>query len=69
MAGDSELGNPLNRADAFSASTASWLNIVEILFGITREAVRRGTFTSVPDLIGAIRTFVDACNQCCQPFA
>ena len=29
---------------------------------------RRGTFTRVPDLIGAIRGFIDAYNQRCQPF-
>jgi hypothetical protein len=34
----------------------------------TRQAIRRGTFTSVPDVIGAIRTFIDAYNQRCQPF-
>jgi len=44
--------------------------MVEIFFGIiTRQAIRRGTFTSVPELIGAIRTFIDAYNQRCQPFA
>lgn len=42
---------------------------VEIFFGIiTRQAIRRGTFTSVPDLIGAIRTLIDGYNQRCQPF-
>jgi transposase len=54
----------------FTPTGASWMNMVEIFFGIiTRQAIRRGTFTSVPDLIGAIRTFIDAYNQCCQPFA
>jgi hypothetical protein len=43
--------------------------MVEIFFGIiTRQAIRRGTFTSVPDLIGAIRIFIDAYNQRCEPF-
>ena len=42
----------------------------ETWFGIiTRQAIRRGTFTSVPDLIGAIRIFIDAYNQRCKPFA
>jgi hypothetical protein len=27
-----------------------------------------GTFTSVPDLIGAIRIFIDAYNKRCEPF-
>jgi len=53
----------------FTPTGASWLNLVEVFFGIiTRQAIRRGTFTSVPDLIGAIRIFIDAYNQRCQPF-
>ena len=43
--------------------------MVEIFFGITtRQAIRRGTFTSVPDLVGAMRIFIDAHNARCQPF-
>ena len=43
--------------------------MVEIFFGIiTRQAIRRGTFTSVKDLIAAIETFIDAWNERCQPF-
>ncbi|NBE83456.1 hypothetical protein GVV04_21295 [Micromonospora sp. NEAU-HG-1] len=54
----------------FTPTSASWMNMVEIFFGvITRQAIRRGTFTSVPDLIHAIRTFIDAYNQRCQPFS
>ncbi len=54
----------------FTPTSASWMNMVEIFFGIiTRQANRRGTFTSVPDLIGAIRAFIDAYNERCQPFA
>jgi transposase len=53
----------------FTPTGASWMNMVEIFFGIiTRQAIRRGSFTSVPDLIGAIRAFIDAYNQRCQPF-
>jgi hypothetical protein len=38
-------------------------------FGIiTRRAIRRGTFTSGPDLIGAIRAVIDAYNTRCEPF-
>jgi hypothetical protein len=49
-------------------TSASWMNMVEIFFGIiTRQAIRRATFTSVPDLIGAIRAFIDAYNQRCEP--
>jgi hypothetical protein len=53
----------------FTPTSASWLNMVEIFFGIiTRQAIRRGTFTSVPDLIGAIRGFIDGYNERCEPF-
>ena len=53
----------------FTPTSASWMNMVEVFFGIiTRQAIRRGTFTSVPDLIGAIRAFIDAYNQRCRPF-
>ncbi len=53
----------------FTPTSCSWLNLVEVFFGIiTRQAIRRGTFTSVPDLIGAIRAFIDAYNQRCRPF-
>jgi transposase len=40
-----------------------------VFFGIiTRQAIRRGTFTSVKDLIAAIETFIDGWNERCQPF-
>jgi transposase len=53
----------------FTPTSGSWLNMVEVFFGIiTRQAVRRGTFTSVKDLIAAIATFIDAWNERCQPF-
>jgi transposase len=53
----------------FTPTSGSWLNMVEIFFGIiTRQAIRRGTFTSVQDLIAAIETFIDAWNDRCQPF-
>jgi hypothetical protein len=43
--------------------------MVEIFFGIiTRQAIRRGTFTSVKDLIGAIDIYIDAWNERCEPF-
>jgi transposase len=53
----------------FTPTSGSWLNMVEIFFGIiTRQAIRRGTFTSVKDLIGAIETFIDGWNDRCRPF-
>ena len=53
----------------FTPTSGSWLNMVEIFFGIiTRQAIRRGTFTSVKDLIAAIGMFIDGWNERCQPF-
>ena len=53
----------------FTPTSGSWLNLVEVFFGIiTRQAIRRGTFRSVKDLITAIETFIDAWNERCQPF-
>jgi len=53
----------------FTPTSGSWLNMVEIFFGIiTRQAIRRGTFTSVKDLTGAIGIFIDAWNERCEPF-
>jgi transposase len=53
----------------FTPTSGSWLTMVEIFFGIiTRQAIRRGTFTSVKDLITAIETFIDGWNDRCQPF-
>jgi transposase len=53
----------------FTPTYGSWLNLVEIFFGIiTRQAIRGGSFTSVKDLIAAIETYIDAWNARCQPF-
>jgi transposase len=53
----------------FTPTSGSWLNLVEVFFGIiTRQAIRRGTFTSVKDLITAIERFIDGWNQRCHPF-
>lgn len=39
----------------FTPTSASGMNMAEIFFGIiTRQATRRVTFASVPDLIAAI---------------
>ena len=43
--------------------------MVEIFFDIAeRQAIRRGTFTSVRDVTNAIRRFIDNYNTDCQPF-
>jgi transposase len=53
----------------FTPTSRSWMNLVEIFFGIiTRQAIRRGTFNSVKDLIAAIETFIDGWNDRCEPF-
>ena len=53
----------------FTPTSGSWLNMVEIFFGIiTRQAIRRGSFSSVKDLTNAIRRFIDGYNDRCHPF-
>jgi transcriptional regulator with XRE-family HTH domain/transposase len=53
----------------FTPTSASWLNLVEVFFAIiTRQALRRGDFASVEELVAAIGRFCDAWNQRCQPF-
>jgi transposase len=53
----------------FTPTSASWLNLVEVFFSIiSRQAIRRGSYTSVRDLIAAIRRFIDGWNERCQPF-
>ncbi len=54
----------------FTPTSGSWMNLVEIFFGIiTRQAIRRGTFTSVADLVTAIGTYIDGWNDRAHPFA
>ena len=54
----------------FTPTSCSWLNMVEIFFGIiTRQAIRRGSFISVDDLEDAIRRFIDAYNERATPFS
>jgi transposase len=53
----------------FTPTSGSWLNMVEIFFGIiTRQAIRRGSFNSVRELIAAISRFIDGWNERCHPF-
>jgi transposase len=53
----------------FTPTSSSWLNLVEVFFGIiTRPAIRRGTFASVKDLTTAIENYIDGWNERCQPF-
>jgi hypothetical protein len=42
---------------------------VEVFFGIiTKQAIRRGSFDSVKELVAAIRTFIECWNERCHPF-
>jgi transposase len=53
----------------FTPTSASWLNLVEVWFGIIeRQAIHRGTFRSVKDLNTKIRTFINGWNDRCHPF-
>jgi hypothetical protein len=43
----------------FTPTSASWLNMVERFFrDITAERLRRGVFTSVPELVAAIHEYI-----------
>ena len=54
----------------FTPTTASWMNQVETWFGIlTRQAIRRGSFRSVKELIARIEVFTASWNAGASPFA
>uniref|UniRef100_UPI00397822FB IS630 family transposase n=1 Tax=Amycolatopsis sp. cmx-8-4 TaxID=2790947 RepID=UPI00397822FB len=53
----------------FTPTSGSWLNLVEVFFGIiTRQAIRRGSFDNVKELVAAIRGFIAGWNDRCHPF-
>jgi putative transposase len=53
----------------FTPTYSSWLNQVERWFGlITQRAIRRGSFTSVKELVGKIEEFVTHYNRKARPF-
>ena len=54
----------------YTPTYSSWLNQVERWFGIiTQRAIRRGSFTSVHDLVEKIDAFVQRYNHSSRPFA
>ena len=54
----------------FMPTYSSWLNQVERWFGlITQQAIRRGSFKSVKELITKINHFVQHYNRNAKPFA
>lgn len=53
----------------FTPTSASWLNQVEIWFGIfQRKTLRNASFQSIDQLIDAIRNFTAAYNENAAPF-
>jgi transposase len=53
----------------FTPTSASWLNMVERFFrDITVERLRRGVFTSVPELVAAIDDYIAHHNTNPKPF-
>lgn len=54
----------------FTPTGCSWINLVECFFSIiTRQAIRRGSFTSVRQLTDVIGAFIDHWNDHPHPFA
>ena len=54
----------------FIPTYSSWLNQVERFFGlITDKTIRRGSYSSVKDLVNKIDHFVASYNANCKPFA
>src|SRR5713101_5738646 len=54
----------------FTPTGCSWINLVECFFSvITRQAIRRGSFTSVKELTATIGAFIDHWNKHPRPFA
>jgi transposase len=53
----------------FTPTSGSWLNLVEVWFGIIeKQAIHRGSFGSVRELNRKIRAFIDGWNDRCHPF-
>lgn len=53
----------------FTPTSASWLNMVERFFrDLTTQRIRRGVFTRVPELVGAIDQYIVKHNEQPKPF-
>jgi transposase len=53
----------------FTPTSASWMNQIETWFGIlSRQAIRRGSFRSVKELIAMINAFTASWNEGSTPF-
>lgn len=53
----------------FTPTSSSWLNMVERWFReLTTKKIRRGSFSSVPELIGEIESYIEDHNADSRPF-
>jgi transposase len=53
----------------FTPTSASWLNMVERFFrDLSEKAIKRGSFSDVNDLIGAIGEYINGHNENPKPF-
>ncbi len=53
----------------FTATSCSWLNMVEIFFGIiTRQCLKRGTFPSMKELEESMKRYTENYNKDAKPF-
>jgi transposase len=53
----------------FTPTSGSWLNLVEVWFSIIeKQAIHRGSFPSVRDLMIKTRDFINGWNNRCHPF-
>ena len=54
----------------FTPTSASWMNQIETWFGIlSRQAIRRGSFRSVKELVAMIAAFTASWDEGSTPFA
>ncbi len=61
---------PLDVIIPITPTSASWMNQIETWFGIlSRQAIRRGSFRSVKELIAMINAFTASWNEGSTPFA
>ena len=53
----------------FTPTSSSWLNMVERFFrDLSEKRLRRGTFRSVDELVGAIDAYIDQHNDNPNPY-
>jgi transposase len=63
------LGNHPRVRLHFTPTYALWLNLIEVFCStLERQALRRGDFGTVEELVAAIGRFGDGWNHRCQPF-